>query len=218
MRLLWLGMSRVLCAAAVTLACSSAFAEGIDTAQLDRDLSAGNYTAIFSVLNKVSPNNDNEDVVRWLRSHGNEWYPPLLQALTFHLFHKIQRTPTPELADELMIAYGRTKTSFYIDRGDCLAINRSVQTGNQLIEMMGMLVQGGLQPPTRVLVGSGFAGLEWAAKESARRGNLPPPAIWYCGTDNVAPDAERSAARARRAGELKAQLQALANGVSVPPK
>ena len=197
---------RTLFAMALLFFVGSTFAGDLDTASLDELATQQKYKEIGVILRKA-PKSDSQ-VLAWLRSHAAEWHPPLLMHLSFLLLEEGSKKPTKEIYQELVTAYSRAKTAFYIDRGDCKAITKQVRDWNDSMWILATTVEGGLRPSPQALAAWGSGSLEWVASVSPGRGGASPaPATWFCGADNLVPDSERGAARTKRTQEIAQHLQ-----------
>lgn len=196
---------RIALALVCTLLCSHSMADTLDVAQLESLLKQREFQQIAQVL--VTRPADDKEVLTWLRSHKDEWNPPLMTDLSFRLIAQIQKTPTKDLANELSITYSRAKTGYFVDRSDCKTRTRQTQNHSETIGLLDTIIMNGFKPPKTTLLTWAQEALEWSKK--LHNSSQMSAATWICGADNLLPENERIANRAKSQNELQAQIKSL---------
>lgn len=165
-----------------------------------------------SIVEKIDTKNDNDDeIVAWLRSHYQEWHPPLFYTLSAKLAEKIIANVTTKargqnrsidaedskLLKEMAESYARGKTSFMFDIADCVD-NRLVTPTYWLrrnnvatlpIESLLSLDKTG--KGLTVVAGLSFLWAKPIVLNSIKYPATRPSTTWLCGDGNVLPDRDR---------------------------
>ncbi len=187
------------------LICSPSLAGTIDVAELESLLKQREFQQIAQIL--VTRPADDTEVLAWLRSHKDDWNPPLMSDLSFRLIAQIKKTPNKELANELSVTYSRAKTGYFVDRADCKTKTRQTQNHSETIGILDTIIMNGFRPPKTVVLSWAQDAIEWSKKMHAK--NQMAAATWLCGADNLLPEIERSANRLKNQDEMQAQIKSL---------
>ena len=182
-----------------------AYGEELDVIYLDKLASQQKYEEVYKAMQHIQ--NNDEKAINWLRSHANEWHPPLLHLLSLILFEKAIISPSQTLVTEQSQAYARSKTTFYIDKADCVVRTPQMMNKFEEINLANIPIEDQMRPYPKSIYIIGGDALQWAINTLKLRGGLlAPPAIWLCGEGNIKPDTERQNARAIALQELATQL------------
>ncbi len=190
------------------------------TAELESLLATRDYRTLAERIDRQS--NSEEEVVSWLRSHSNEWHPPIFYALSNKLLSRAMGdlqsksvTKTVfETIGEMAQAYARGKTSFQVELADC--VTKSSATLNYWLRRNSDLSLGAevmLSRSRESTVLAAEQSVLWAgqiiAQEAANPTTRPPPAVWLCGEGNVLQESERIAARTKAFKTVAEQVSRL---------
>ena len=182
-----------------------ASADTLDTKSLEEALNQRDFQQVAKIL--ITRPQQDPEALAWLRSHRDDWNPPLMIDLSFRLFSQLKVSPSKELVSELGITYARAKNGFLIEKSECVNRNRQIQNQTDAISLLDNLIMGNLRPTKAVVLGWAQDSLNWSKKLHSER--KIPAATWLCGSENLRQENERMASRLKTQEEIAAQIKLL---------